>query len=177
MEHNVDFGAEAEVNHAFAVLRALDLKIKVASDEHFVPGFFVSTDPESDTRVQVTSRPGALLDLDFRTTRPGSWLSLNIELGAFDLSARDILGFMCKTTAEDTLTFRVSLRSGQDEGFGDAFFGKRVISYNSESTHADLTKLTERDDILPQAPWRQLVLFFPPDLRQIKITDFALFGV
>jgi len=177
MEHNVDFGVEAEVNHTLAVLRALDLEAEVASDEHFAPGVFMSVDPQSDTRVQVTSRPGSLLELELTTSKPGSWLSLNIDLGPFDLSERDILGFMCKTSAEDTLTFRVSLRSGLDEGFGDAFFGKRVISYSSESTHADLVKLAEQEDVPPQAPWRQLVLFFPPDLRQIKIDDFALFGV
>jgi len=177
MEHNVDFGAEAQVNHSLAVLRALDIDASVASDECFVPGVFVSVDSESDTQVQVTSNPGELLTLGLTTTKPGRWLSLNIEMGAFDLTHRDILGFMCKTTAENTLTFRVGLRSGTEQDFGDAFFGKRVISYNTESTHADLIKLVERDDVPIQAPWRQLVLFFPPDLQRIQITDLALFGV
>ena len=103
--------------------------------------------------------------------------SLNIALGEFDQSHRDILGLVCKTQAEDTVTLRACLRSGVEGGFIDAFFGKRVVSYHSTSTHADLIKLEERDDIPPQAPWRELVLFFPPDLRQLQLIDLRLFGV
>jgi hypothetical protein len=177
MEHNVDFGAEAQANHALAVLRALDLDCQPTVGERFAPGVFLSMDPESDTQASLTSTPGELLNLEMTTAHPGRWLSLNIELGECDLSQRDVMGFMCKTRANETITFRACLRSGQDEGFQDAFFGKRVISYGAASTHADLIKLAERDDIPAQAPWRELVLFFPPDLRQVTLTDLSLFGV
>ena len=177
MEHNVDLGAEAQANHTLAILRALELDDTVNSGDRFAPGVFLSMDPESDTEARVSSRPGELLNLDLTTSRPGRWLSLNIEMGQCDLSARDLMGVMCKTRAEDTLTFRVCLRSGQEEGFQDAFFGKRVISYATPSTHADLIKLDERDDVPAQATWRELVLFFPPDLRQLTLTDLSLFGV
>jgi hypothetical protein len=177
MEHNVDFGAEAQANHALAVLRALEVDAVVAPDDRFAPGIFLSVDPASDTKIKLTSRPGELMTLDFTTKRPGQWLSLNIALGEFDQSHRDILGLVCKTRAEDTVTLRACLRSGVEGGFIDAFFGKRVVSYNATSTHADLIKLEERDDIPPQAPWRELVLFFPPDLRQLQLIDLRLFGV
>ena len=35
MEHNVDFGAEAQANHALAVLRALDLDCQPTVGERF----------------------------------------------------------------------------------------------------------------------------------------------
>ena len=177
MEHNLDFGAEAQANHALAILRASKLTLKATSDEHLSPGVFLSVDPESDTKIQVTSQPGSLIDLSLSTSRPGRWLSLNIEMGPCDLRTRDVIGLMCKLRSETTMTFRVCLRSGREEGFVDAFFGKRVISYAEPSTHADLIKLAERDDIPAQAPWRQLLLFFPPDMPQISLHDLALFGV
>ena len=177
MEHNLDFGAEAQANHSLAILRAMECDETVAPDARFAPGIFLSMDPESDTQAQVVSRPGMLADIRFTTTRPGQWLSLNIELGAFDLTGRDVIGFMCKSRAEDTITFRACLRSGAEGGFQDAFFGKRVISYDTPSTHADLIKLDARDDIPATAPWRELLLFFPPDLRQLSLTDLSLFGV
>lgn len=177
MEHNLDFGAEAQANHALAVLRAQSFDRKVASGEQFSPGVFVLLDEESDTSVHATSQPGTLLDLSFKTRRPSRWLSLNIQMGECDLTGRDIAGFMCKVTSEATMTFRVCVRSGHDGGFQDAFFGKRVISYSAPSTHADLMKLAERDDVPAQAPWRELMLFLPPDVQQISLKDLALFGV
>ncbi|WP_156414946.1 hypothetical protein [Phaeobacter sp. CECT 5382] len=177
MKHNVDFGAEAQANHALAVLRAQNLDCQPADAKRFSPGIFLSIDPESDSRAHVTSTAGELLNLEMTTERPGRWLSLNIELGSCDLSQRDVMGFVCKTRADETITFQACLRSGQDKGFQDAFFGKRVISYSGPSTHADLVKLEERDDIPPQAPWRELILFFPPDLRQLTLIDLSLFGV
>ncbi len=178
MEHNVDFGAEAQANHSLAILRAMECKgDAVKADARFAPGIYLSMDPEGDTKVRLTSRPGMLADLQFTTKRPGGWLSLNIELGAFDLTGRDVIGFMCKSRAEDTITFRACLRSGTEGGFQDAFFGKRVISYDTPSTHADLIKLDEREDIPATAPWRELLLFFPTDLRQLSLTDLSLFGV
>lgn len=178
MEHNVDFGAEAQANHSLAILRAMECDDDaVEPGARFAPGIFLSVDPESDTQTRIISRPGTLLELNFTTTRAGGWLSLNIELGEFDLTGRDVIGFMCKSRAEDTITFRACLRSGSADGFHDAFFGKRVISYDAQSTHADLIKLEERGDIPATAPWRELVLFFPTDLRQLSLTDLSLFGV
>ncbi|MDE4175252.1 hypothetical protein PXK01_13900 [Phaeobacter sp. PT47_59] len=177
MEHNLDFGAEAQANHSLAILRAMECDDAVEPGARFAPGVFLSVDPESDTTAQLVSRPGMLADIRFTTSRPGRWLSLNIELGAFDLSARDVIGFMCKSRAEDTITFRACLRSGTEGGFQDAFFGKRVISYDAPSTHADLIKLDEREDIPATAPWRELVVFFPSDLRQLSLIDLSLFGV
>lgn len=177
MEHNLDFGAEAQANHSLAVLRAQAFEKAVSGDERFSPGVFVSIDPASDTKVVATSRPGELADLSFETQRPGQWLSLNFEMGDCSFSGRDIAGFMAKVQSEATMTFRVCLRSGIEGGFQDAFFGKRVISYEAPSTHADLMKLEERDDIPPHAPWRELIIFLPPDVRQLSLKDLALFGV
>ena len=177
MEHNLDFGPEAQANHSLAVLRAQSLEKAVSGDERFSPGVFVSIDPESDTKVQATSRPGELVDLSFNTHRPGRWLSLNFEMGNCSLNGRDILGFMAKVQSEATMTFRVCVRSGGEGGFQDAFFGKRVISYAASSTHADLMKLEERDDVPAHAPWRELIIFLPPDVGQISLKDLALFGV
>ena len=177
MEHNLDFGAEAQGNHTLAALRGLEHQGEVASDVRFSPGVFISSDPESDITTRVDCTLGQLLDLTCKGTRPGRWLSLNIELGAYDLTGRSVIGIMCKTRSEDTQTFRVCLRSGLQGGFQDAFFSKRVISYKEESTHADVMKLAERDDVPAQAPWRELILFLPPELRQVSLGDLALFGV
>lgn len=177
MEHNLDFGSEAQANHSLAVLRAQSFEKAVSGGERFSPGVFVSIDPESDTKVMATSRPGELVDLSFSTRRPGRWLSLNVEMGNCNLTGRDIAGFMAKVQSEATMTFRVCLRSGNEGGFQDAFFGKRVISYAEASTHADLMKLEERDDVPAQAPWRELIMFLPPDVRHISLKDLALFGV
>ena len=41
MEHNLDFGPEAQANHSLAVLRAQSLEKAVSGDERFSPGVFV----------------------------------------------------------------------------------------------------------------------------------------
>nr|WP_169618096.1 hypothetical protein [Ruegeria sp. PR1b] len=174
---NLDFGLTAEVNHTLAVLRAMSFEGRLEADQRFVPGMYLSMDPAGDSKATLSSRPGALMDLAVTTRRAGGWLSLNMELGAFDLSRHSVLGVMCKSAAPQTLTFKVCLRSGVGDGFVDAFFQKRVISYEKESVHADLIKLAERDDVPPEAPWRELILFFPPELEKISLHDFALFGV
>jgi len=177
MEHNLDFGAEAQGSHTLAILRAHSQQGPLTSDTRFSPGVFLSTDPDSDTSCQIHSEPGMLLELTAKGRRPGKWLSLNIELGAMDLSQRSVFGVMCKSRSEDIQTLKICLRSGVEGGFQDVFFGKRMISYNEESTHADLLKLVDYPDVPAQAPWRELILFLPPELRQLKLTDLALFGV
>ncbi len=177
MMDNLDFGITADANHALAVLRGMEISDTLAADQHFAPGIFLSVDPESDTKVRLTSAPGRLCDLDCTTKRPGRWLSLNVELGACDLSRCSVLTLMCKSRAPHTLTFRACLRSGYEGGFVDAFFQKRVIAYGEESVHADVMKPGARDDVPATAPWRELILFFPADLHQITLTDLALVGI
>lgn len=177
MTDNLDFGMAADATQTLAVLRAMTLGQDIASGERFVPGLFLAIDGASDTKARIESQPGMLLDLECKTRRPGGFLSLNLELGECDLSRYNVLGIMCKSVAPETLTFRACLRSGTEDGFVDAFFAKRVISFAQESVHADLMKLAEREDIPAQAPWRELILFLPPDLHRLSLRDFALFGV
>lgn len=177
MTDNLDFGLAADANHALAVLRAMTLNQRIDSEQRFVPGLYLSLDEASDTKARIESQPATLLDLSCETRRPGAWLSLNLELGACDLSRCSVLGIMCKSQAPETLTFRVCLRSAVEGGFRDAFFPKRVISYGQESVHADLIKLEEREDVPAQAAWRELILFLPPDLHRLSLRDLALFGV
>ncbi|MAW08318.1 MAG: hypothetical protein CME61_08580 [Halobacteriovoraceae bacterium] len=177
MTNNLNFGVDADANHALAILRASELDQSAVSDEPIVPGVFLSFDPESGTTGQIRSNANRLLNFTGQAARPARWLSLNIKLGACDLSQSSIFGFVCKTRSDVTMSFNACLRSGLGDGFSDVFFGKRIVSFNQPSTHVDLFKLDERDDIPLKANWRELLLFFPTELEQIDLVDLRLFVV
>ena len=176
MRAKPDACPEAQALRSLAQLRALKHQGDLPADERIVSGIYLSVDPDSDTSAQVSSVPGQLMHLRFRTGRAGRWLSLNIELGDYDLSGRAVCGLMCRTRAPETLTLRPCLRSGIKGGFHDEFFAKRVISYREESTHADLMLLDAHPEVARTAPWRELILFLPPDIAQMSIMDLAVFG-
>lgn len=174
---NLDLGVLANASHTLAMLRASTLTTKAQARTDLAPGAYLSMDPGSDTKGQVISRPGDLLELELTGSCPGQWLSFNIELGQVDLSRVNVLALMCKSQAAHTLTYRVSLRSGIEGGFVDAFFQKRGIAYDQASVHADVLKLSERTDVPTTAPWRELLVFLPPETQQLNLLDIALVGM
>lgn len=178
MTDNLDFGPDAQANHALAVLRGLSFEGELAPGQALVPGIFFTWDGESEMRVTGKSQPGQLLEAGFTASRPGQWLSLHVALGAADLTGAQTFGLVCKSASPYATTFQPCLRSGLAEGgFSDHFFRKRVLTHGQPSLHLDAL-LMEADPELPRtAPWRELVLFFRPETSRIDLQDLRLFIV
>jgi hypothetical protein len=155
-------------------LQGLDYTGPAINGQHLVPGIFFSLDPESDNTVDVQSQPGELMSFRLNADRPGRWLTLNMGVGPADLSSCKIVGFACKLDAPATTTFRVCLRSGGDAGHRDMFFPKTVVAYPKTALHLDVVEIESHPEVKPQAPWREIVLFFQRESAQINLRDFRL---
>jgi hypothetical protein len=88
-----------------------------------------------------------------------------------------VIGIVCRSSSMEALTFRCCLRSEAHNGFVDALFPKHVISFGSPSTHIDLLKIFEREDVPLRATWRELIFFFPTKTSRFKIQDLRVFIV
>lgn len=176
--HNLDLSPDAGANHLLALMRQMDMQGDLTSGLPILQGLFFSLDPDSATTGTYTSAPGLLLDMDFIVEHPGRWMALHVALGAADLTGRQVLGVVCKSTSPQATTFRVCLRSGQEAGgFVDHFLRKTVVAYASPSLHLDALQ-PEADPTLPlTAPWRELVLFFRPETSRITLHDLRIFIV
>ena len=111
------------------------------------------------------------------SSRPGRWLSLNLGIGAADMSGCKIMGFACKSDALATTTSRVCVRTGVEGGHRDVFFPKTVVSYPKTSLHLDVLEMDANPDIVPRAPWRELVIFFEIASAEITLRDFRFFAI
>lgn len=185
MEHNLDFGPEAQANHALAALRGLSGGGPIEADRMPVPGVWFALDPESEMGGSYETQPGMLLTARVRVVVPGRWLALHVALGAVDLAGRHVVGFVCRSEAPEPVTWRASLRSGTDAdpeasaggGFVDCFFPKRLVAFGEPSTHIDLLQVGRSEPLPLQAAWRELILFFERKDFEITLRDLRLFIV
>jgi hypothetical protein len=174
MANNLDLSPDGQMAFSMAALRGLEFAGPAVTGQHLVPGVFFSIDPESTNTVSVESRPGELMTFKLGVDKPGRWLTLNMGVGAADLSACKIVGFACKLDAPVTTSFRVCLRSGGEGGHKDVFFPKTVVAYPKTALHLDVMEIESNADIRVQAPWRELVIFFPRESCEINLRDFRL---
>ena len=165
---------DTELAASIAALRDLDYAGPALNGQHLVPGLFFSLDPAVANTVDVQSRPGELMDFRLKVDRPGAWLTLNMGVGSASFAACKIVGFACRLEAAAPATFRVCLRSGEAAGFRDVFFAKTVVAGPQTAVHLDVLEIATNPDILPDAVWRELVLFFPPHSCEINLRDFRL---
>lgn len=177
MQHNLDLGPDAPANTNLAILRGLTLSGQIGVDAIDAPGLSFAIDPESITGGSFSSEPGMLLQAKFEVEKPGRWMALHLQLGPAALTDAQIAGFVLKSDAPETITFRACLRSGIEGGFVDCFFPKRVISFADTSVHVDVLKLGENEPLPATAPWRELILFFERKSQEVVLRDLRVFIV
>jgi hypothetical protein len=178
VSNNLRLGPDGQLSHALNVLRGLEFAGPLETRQQIAPGIFFSLDPESSNAVEVISTPGQLMEISLIVEEPGRWLTLNMGLGAADLSACKIVGFACRTVAAVTTTCRVCIRSGiEGGGHKDVVFPKTLVAYPANSLHLDVLDLEANKDIPARAPWREIVIFFDIASTTITIEDFRLIMV
>lgn len=127
-------------------------------------GLALHADPAARMTGRWQSPRGRLLELETRPEAPGGWLALHLALPLTDLAGPGWIGLAVRSAAAEALAIRVALRSGLAEGgFLDSFFDRQILSQPAESDHVDLMAPDRRPDLPETAPWRELVLFLPPD--------------
>lgn len=174
MDHNLRLGPDADATNALAMLRGAAFD-KPLDGDPLVPGVFLVPDPAAQMTGTVASEDGTLLRLRTEVQTPGAWFGLHVSLGGIDLDRSALVGFACKTRAPATILSRACLRSGEAEGFSDAFFDKHIVSYEAPGLHLDVMEIAPTPALPPHAPWRELILFFPTGSFEIELLDLRLF--
>ncbi|MFT7058418.1 MAG: hypothetical protein ACJASV_000919 [Pseudorhodobacter sp.] len=120
---------------------------------------------EAELTGHLSSPRDRLLELEVQNTRPGAWFGLHLPLDLPDLSDVAWLGFAARSNASQVMALRVCLRSGlgPDHGFQDLFFDRHVLSQAGQSDHLDMIAPNQQPELPLQAPWREMILFLPPD--------------
>ncbi len=177
MEHNLNLGPDAQANHTLAALRGTEQSGQINVDPIAVSGVFFGLDPNGKVGGTFTTTPGDLLSLKFEVEQPGRWMGLHVALGDVPLDGAQVLGFVLKSDAPVTVTFRACLRSGTADGFVDCFFPKRIITFSDPTIHLDVLKMGVNAPVPTHAPWRDLILFFEPQSQEVAIRDLRVFVV
>ena len=151
-------------NAALVALHAAVLAPAAVSEAPLVPGLGFHLDPEAAMTGHWHSPRGRLLELETAVTTPGRWLGLHLALALPDLAGICWLGFAARSAAGRGIAVRVCLRSGLARGgFQDTFFDKHILSQPGETDHLDMIAPDRLPDLPPHAPWREFILFLPPD--------------
>ncbi len=174
---NLSFGPDAQINHTIGLLRATGSGGALTDGSAPVPGVFFVIDPEGKVEGSYTTGGDSLVQLSYTIATPPRWLALHLSLGAADLGKAAVFGVVCKSRATEAATFRLCLRSATAAGFVDTFLHKHVVAFSESSVHVDLLKLEGRDDVPPQAAWRELILFFQTIPADFDILDLRVFIV
>ena len=175
--NNLSIEPEAHANHTVSLLKTQFLDAQVETEEHFVPGCWISFENNGQQVAKITSTEGEAFTLDFSVAHPGEWLSLNLSLGGFSLAERSIIGFVCNVSSPRPLTLRPCIRSGSESGFLDCFFDKHVIAYEQKSTHVDILEVGRPHSLPAEAQWRDLLFFMKPETLTVTFHDLKIFIV
>ena len=166
---------EAVGNRALAALAALEHDGPVQPGAPIVRGFWIATDPEVPPAGRIRSRAGELLEAEFELAAPARWLALNLALGPVDLSARAGFGLAVQASAPRSLALRVCLRSGAPGGFVERFFPRELVIAPEGRLHVDILDLQGAAPVPPRAPWRDLILFLPPESCALTLRAMRIF--
>lgn len=169
----------AALNRPLDALRAMVLP-EAGLDTPLPPGLALQADPAAGMAGRWQSPRGRLLELEALPEAPGRWFGLHLALPSAlwpDDRAEERgpgepppepppgwIGFAARTAAGSVLGLRACLRSGLPEGgFHDAFFDRPITSEPAETDHLDMMAPDRRPDLPRRAPWREFILFLPPD--------------
>lgn len=169
MTNNIRLGPDANANQILRVLRAENPTGDIQCDTPIAPGVLFSFDPAGTLKGSLQDNEDALLSFRVESLKDSHWLALHVALGGFDLDGFGVIGFICKSTAPSAVAMKTCIRSGTEAGFVDCFFDKQVVSYAQTSTHLDAMDVEGRKNLPTQAPWRDFILFLPPD-RPVEAT-------
>lgn len=148
-------------------------------------GLSLHADPALGLAGTARSPEGWLLELDLRPAGPGGFCGLHLDLPALDLAGCAALGFTARGAATSRAVVTAALRSGHDgeedgdhgAGFTDTFFDRHLLLRPEEMAHVDALPLPLRPGVPARAPWRQLVLFLPPEPLGLTLIDLRIFAV
>ena len=174
---NLLLGPDAQINHRIGLLRATVTDQPLADHLQLVPGAFFGIDREGEVTGRCATGGESLLRLDYTCGKSPRWLALHLTVGGLDLDKAAVFGVVCKTRAPRAATFRLCLRSAAPAGFVDAFLPKHVVAFADTSTHVDLLKLQEHENVPTRADWRELILFFQPQSAAFDLLDLRVFIV
>jgi len=172
---DLDLGADGEANHRLGLLRAGTSGGDLGQRSDLAPGIFLVADPPLEIAGRWASPAGRILEIEATPRGSGAWFALHVGLPARDLSARGVLGLACRSTAPEVVVVQPCLRSGTPDGFEDCFFDKHVLSRSEEASHLDALAVQRRDNLPPQAPWRELILFLPVRSFRWSLIDLRVF--
>ncbi|MFV0383282.1 hypothetical protein [Paracoccus sp. (in: a-proteobacteria)] len=179
MTNSIALGADGELNHTLAVLRQATPAGRLASRTKIMPGISWHADPALELEGNYSSPGGRLLEIETRPRAEGAWNALHLSLPARDLRGCGVLGFALRSATPDMLVLRACLRSGlqSGSGFEDCFFTKHVLVRPEESVHLDALPAHHQPRLPLEAPWRELVLFFPVTAFRFSLIDLRVFLV
>lgn len=105
----------------------------------------------------------------------GDWVGLHLPLEAPGVTAVGWIGFACRSAAPSEIMIRPCLRSGNEAGFTDTFFGKHLLTIPEPHDHVDALHPTTTRSIPETALWRELILFLPRQDFRWHLHDLRLF--
>jgi len=177
MTDSIALGPDGQVNHALAVLRRDTREAELVADFTLLPGIEWHADPALELRGHYSSPEGRLLEIDSQPQARGGWNSLHLSLPAGDLRPYGVCGFAMRSSSPEIQVVRACLRSGAEHGFEDCFFDKHILVRPEESSHVDALPVHHQPRLPLEAPWRELILFFPVTPFQMSLIDLRVFLV
>lgn len=175
---NLALGPDGQANHVLALWGSGTAEAALENDLTFLPGLELHADPALGMTGRYRSPAGWLLEIEAEMTGAGKWFALHLALPAQDLTGYGVLGFALRASANGMHIVRACLRSGlEDGGFQDYFFDKHILLRPEEATHLDALPLRQIWELPIQAPWREIVLFLPPQDIRLSLIDLRVFIV
>ena len=177
MTDSIALGPDGQVNHALAILRQETREGNLEQDMMFLPGIEWHVDPALELRGHYASLEGRILEIDSQPQAQGGWNALHLSLPAGDLRPYGVCGFALRGSSPEFQVVRACLRSGVESGFEDCFFDKHILVRPEESSHVDALPALSQSRLPLEAPWRELILFFPVVPFQMSLIDLRVFLV
>jgi len=177
MTDSIALGPDGQLNHALAVLRQESREGELGTDVAFLPSIKWHADPALELKGRYSSPEGRLLELDSQPAGRGGWNALHLSFPARNLRPYGALGFALRSSSPEIQVVRACIRSGVEGGFEDCFFSKHILVRAEESSHIDALPTHQQPRLPLEAPWRELVLFFPTDPFQMSLIDLRVFLV
>lgn len=177
MPENINIGPDAQVNHALGRLRDATQSGEMRSHVPLEHGIFLRCNPDIEVRGHYVSLRDQMFELNVNALAESAWMALHLELPARDLTQSGFVGLTCRCASPVPQIIQPCLRTGTADGFVDCFFDEHILSRAEAHNHCGGVAIQGHARIPPQAPWREMLLFFPTQNFAWSLLDLRIFVV
>ena len=166
------------VASSLAALRIDSRSTALQSNERLADNIYFSRDQEGgDVTVDMSTKPGRLMDVSVRIAKSPRWFTFNIGLGKATYAEGDVLGLVLELSGNGLEVLPLFVRTARNNKTSDTTLDDRIPVASSVEICTVLHSMTAEDAMVGAAGFRTLVMPLPDRDFDLALIDARFFVI